>query len=355
MTEASIEATPRPLAKLSFGELAGFAEDDHAEAFAVFQRSCAPILADRSPLRQAIAPSAAFKAICRSALARNLSRAEARRFFETHFRPFRTICTPAGESEGFFTGYYEPIVEGSLTRTADFIAPILSRPKDLTSRTPYPDRAAIEAGAIESQAAPIVWLRDPVEVFLIQVQGSARVRLADGRLLRLVYSGRNGQSYTSIGRILIESGEIDAAEMSLATLKHWVRSHGQKPGEAGAALMQRNKSYVFFALDASLEPEAGPVGGAGLSLTPLRSIAIDRALYAYGTPVWIDAALPWRSKSPTPLRRLMIAQDTGSAIVGAARADIFFGSGDDAGARAGVVRHRGDFIVFLPREEGLDP
>lgn len=353
-------------ADLTFADLEGFAEDDHAEAFAVFQRSCARIVEGRPALREAIAPAPALRAICRLALAQSgLDRMQARRFFEAHFRPRRVVASPSnGKASAFLTGYYEPIVDGALTRSAGFTAPIRARPDDLDSHlaatrrrpsqtvAPYLDRAAIEAGALDGRATPIVWLRDPVEVFLIQVQGSARVRLADGRLLRLVYAGRNGHPYTSIGRILIETGEIAAAKMSLAALKDWIRTHGQEPGEAGAELMQRNKSYVFFALDQDLDPAAGPTGGGGHSLTPLRSIAIDRAIYAYGSPVWIAADLPWRGATPSPFRRLMIAQDTGSAIVGPARADIFFGSGDEAGARAGDVRHAGDFIVFLPVEEG---
>jgi membrane-bound lytic murein transglycosylase A len=200
-----------------------------------------------------------------------------------------------------------------------------------------------------------VWLRDRVEVFLVQVQGSARVRLANGRLLRLVYAGRNGQPYNTIGRILIESGKMARADMSLATLKQWIRAHGQNPGDAGAALMHRNKSYVFFSRREECEQAYGPIGGQGISLTALRSIAIDRAIWTYGLPFWIAADLPWRGSPSSPFRRLMIAQDTGSAITGPARADIFFGSGDDAGARAGDIRHAGDVVVLLPAAEAPDP
>nr|WP_036260224.1 MltA domain-containing protein [Methylocapsa aurea] len=363
------------LQDLAFADLEGFGEDDHFEAFQVFARSSAAIVEDRPPLREGIAPSPALKAICRRALTEDVGdRARARRFFEAHFRPCRVLTQGSNghkkgrdntQSGAFLTGYYEPIVAGSLTPNADFTAPLLSRPDDLISPAsgaragagdqslaPYPDRAAIEAGAIAGHTAPLVWLRDPIEVFLIQVQGSARVRLPDGEILRLVYAGRNGQPYASIGRILIESGEIAEADMSLAALKQWVRDHGQQPFEAGAALMARNKSYVFFALDSELDPSAGPIGGAGLSLTPLRSIAIDRTIWPYGLPVWIAANIPWREPFAAPFRRLMIAQDTGSAITGPARADIFFGSGDDAGARAGDIRHAGDFVIFLPVEEG---
>jgi len=339
-------------APLTFSDLRGFAADDHSEAFAVFQRSCAAIADRRAPPRAAIAPSPALAAICRRALAlRAVSGADARLFFEDHFRPFRVNRAEGAEPAGFFTGYYEPVVEGSLTQTEAFAAPVLSPPADLAA-CGAPARAAIEAGALAGRAHPIVWLRDPIEVFMIQVQGSGRVRLADGRLLRLVYAGRNGLPYSSIGRILIERGAIKAEEMSLAALKASVRAAGQAQGEAGAALMQSNESYVFFRFEAALDDREGPVGGAGLSLTPLRSLAVDRNIHAYGTPIWIDAEIPWESSAPTPFRRLMIAQDTGSAIIGPARADIFFGSGDAAGARAGDIRHAGEFVIFLPVEEG---
>jgi membrane-bound lytic murein transglycosylase A len=338
------------LSPLRFAEMPGFLDDDHAEAFAVFRGSCAAIVENLPPLRKAIPPSPELRAICRRALAITpQTPTEARRFFEANFRPFRVEAPHSPAPAGFFTGYYEPVVDGSLTRTSAFTAPILSRPAPGAGA--LPDRAAIESGALRSHVRPIVWLRDRVEVFLIQVQGSARVCLPDGRALRLVYAGRNGWPYTSIGRILIDSGAIAASGMSLAALKQWIKARGQEPGEEGAALMQSNQSYVFFAAAPDLEPSAGPRGGAGLSLSPLRSLAVDRRLYPYGTPIWIDAELPWPPAQP-PFRRLMIAQDTGSAIVGPARADIFFGSGDDAGARAGDVRHAGEFVVFLPVEEG---
>ncbi len=336
------------LTPLSFADLPGFDEDDLAEAFAVFRRSCLAIVEGRPPLRAALAPSPALVAVCRRALALDSAEAEARRFFETNFRPFRAVSPQTPREAGFFTAYYEPVVDGALTQSPAFAAPVLSPPRDGSPRD-LPARAAIEAGALDGSAKPIVWLRDKVEVFLAQVQGSARVRLEDGRLMRLVYAGRNGWPYTSIGRILIESGEITEAGMSLAALKAWIRSHGQEAGEAGATLMQRNQSYVFFA-EAALDTGAGPIGGEGLSLTALRSLAVDRNLYAYGSPVWIDIDLAW---APGRLRRLMIAQDTGSAIVGPARADLFLGSGDEAGTRAGGVRHAGDFVVFLPVEEGF--
>ncbi len=344
------------LAPVSFEDLAGFRHDNHLEAFEVLARSCAAIVEKAPPLRDGVAASAALKTIAHAALRHEVREpAQARRFFERHFRPCRVSARAGVRNAGFLTGYYEPMVEGSPVRTRDFSAPVLGRPDNLNALAPYPDRAAIEAGAIESHTAPIVWLRDRVELFLAQVQGSARVRLADGSRRRLAYAGRNGRPYTSIGRLLIESGEIAEADMSLATLKQWIRARGQNPGDAGAVLMHRNKSFVFFSLHEECAPASGPIGGQGICLTALRSIAVDRAIWPYGLPFWIAADLPWRSSSPSPFRRLMIAQDTGSAITGPARADIFFGSGDDAGARAGDIRHAGDIFVLLPAEEASDP
>lgn len=358
--------------EVPFADLQGFTQDNHAEAFQVFRRSSA-VVAERKPcLREASRASAALETICRLALARDISDGtQARRFFETHFRAWRVGTGASDAARGFLTGYYEPVVAGSLTRGADFTAPILAPCDDLRflptegvsypgypgtkeGRGAYPDRAMIEALAAKGLGTPIVWLRDKVEVFFVHVQGSARVCLEGGGEIRLVYAGRNGWPYTSIGRILNETGAMRAADMSLAGLKQWIRDHGQEPGDAGAALMQQNQSYVFFRLDQDQTPPEGPIGGQGIALARLRSVAIDRTIYSYGLPFWISAELPWRDSRPSPFRRLMIAQDTGSAIVGAARADIYFGSGDDAGARAGDIRHKGDFVVLLPKDEDMD-
>jgi membrane-bound lytic murein transglycosylase A len=167
-------------------------------------------------------------------------------------------------------------------------------------------------------------------------------------MLRLSYAGRNGWPYTSIGRILVEEAHIPAAEMSLARLKDWIRENGQEIGQPGRALMQRNRSYVFFQAEETAGGTYGPRGAQGVSLSPWRSIAVDRAIWPYGLPFWLDAELPWHEPRPTPFRRLMIAQDTGSAIVGPKRADIYVGSGDEAGRIAGGFRHHGEMIVLLP-------
>ncbi len=353
------------LEPIDFGSLAGWIEDDHLAALLAFRRSAQALAQGKDSPRRAQPASPELVATARAALCPDIATdAQARRFFETRFRPFR-IATENGA--GFLTGYYEPCVPASKVETEEFPWPILGRPADLVafgldaapagfpsevtgarrlgdgSLSPYPDRAAIEA----ERRGSIVWVRDAVEAFLIQVQGSAQVEFLDRRRARLAYDGRNGLPYTSIGRILIETGEIAKSDMSLASLEAWLR----QDSERGLAMMRRNRSFIFFKLVDAFDPELGPIAGAGIPLTRLRSVAIDRSLWAYGLPFWIDADLPWVDETPRPFRRLMIAQDTGSAIVGPARGDLFFGGGEEAGARAGAIRHRGEFVVLLPQGE----
>ena len=355
------------LEPIDFDDLEGFGADDHLTAFRCFERSARALVERRPDARTARPRSDGLLAAARSVVGSSVTdRAGARRFFETWFRPYRIVPEPPGA--GFLTGYYEPCVQGAREEAGDFCWPILARPDDLVSIAPgeapagfpegvsgarrlpdgsfapYDDRRAIE----RQRRNAIVWLNDAVEAFLIHVQGSAQVEFAGGRRARLAYDGRNGLPYTSIGRILIETGEIAESAMSLESLKAWLRAAGLSEGERGLELMRRNRSFVFFRLVEDFDPLLGPVAGAGVALTPLRSIAVDRAVWSYGLPFWIEADLPWADESARPFRRLMIAQDTGSAIVGPARADIFFGSGGAAGARAGAIRHPGAFAVFLP-------
>jgi membrane-bound lytic murein transglycosylase A len=348
--------------------LPGWSTDDHAGAFAAFRRSCT-VLVDATPaLRPGLPTPEGLVTVCRDALAAGpLDQAAARTFFETRFEAWR-IDPPSG-GPGFLTGYYEPVVEGSLVRTPEFPVPVLGRPADLATfpqgsppaglepglaaarRTsagyePYPDRAAIQDGALAGQGLEIAWFRDEVELFMAQVQGSARIRLPDGRMVRLVYAGRNGQPYTSIGRVIVAEGHMRLEEMSLEILKAWLRDN---PGHA-RRIMRMNRSYIFFALGEGMDPGEGPIGAASVPLVPLRSIAVDRTFWPYGLPFHLSAELPGEASQGTGrFDRLMIAHDTGSAILGPARADIFFGTGEAAGTRAGLVRHPGTFTVLLPR------
>jgi membrane-bound lytic murein transglycosylase A len=352
------------LQAIDFESLRGWVDDGHQAAFRALERSARSMGADHPRPAQSSPPGLIANA--RAALSAGVrTEREARQFFEERFRVFRIIPEDGG---GFLTGYYEPCIHGSRFETEEFRWPILARPPDLVtfgleppplgfpkdvsgarrlndgSLVPYADRAQIEA----ERRDPVVWVHDAVEAFLIQVQGSAQVEFPDRSRARLAYDGRNGLPYASIGKILIESGEIAESAMSLASLKAWLRRDTAR----GLDVMRRNRSFIFFRLVDDFDPDLGPIAGAGVALTPLRSIAIDRTIWAYGLPFWIDAELPWVDETPKPFRRLMIAQDTGSAIVGPARADLFFGSGDKAGARAGAIRHKAEVIVLLPQGSG---
>lgn len=349
---------------LAFTDLPGWQADDHAEALRAFLETCVPVLDGAAALRDALPPGEALRRACIAARETNPGQAKA--FFETRFTPVE--IRPKG-GDGFLTAYYEPELEGALEKSAAFPVPVLGRPADLVTlaqgetregldpalqaarRTPqglepYPDRAAIWAGALEGQGLEIAWLRDHAELFITQVQGSARLKLPDGRVTRLVYAGRNGHPYTSVGRKIVERGDMTLEEMTLAKLMAWLRADAAR----GRALMELNRSYVFFARNDALDAAKGPIGGAGVALTPHRSLAVDRTIWPYGLPVFISVA-PLTPEGPRQrIERLMIAQDTGSAIVGPARADYFMGSGAQAGERAGLVRDAQRFIVLLPKE-----
>lgn len=359
-------ATAEPLAP---ARVAGWAEDDHRTAFTIFARGCQA----EPPLRASVAAPGALAAICeqarRQAGAGPVGREAARSFFERHFSFWR-IRPPAAPT-GFMTGYFEPEFEGSLTRSERYPTPLYGRPPELVTRMPgddwpgldatlsaarrtakglepFPDRTSIETGALDGRGLEILWMRDPVDRFVLQVQGSGRIRLPNGSVTRLVYSGRNGHAYTSLGRVLSEREGIPPAEMTMDRLIARLKA------DAGFArdLIRLNRSFVFFARRDDLPANSGPIGGAGLPLTPLRSIAIDRTIWPYGLPIWIDATLPDDAGSMERLARLMIAQDTGSAILGPARLDLFVGSGARAGHRAGLIRHPVDFIVLWPKPPG---
>ncbi len=350
----------------------GWDKDDHAAAFATFLVSCRPIAAAVHPAGENRPMYAALHAVCRRALrAGMLGEAAARKFFEDNFRPVR--IARLGENAGFLTGYYEPIVDGSRFPTREFHVPIYRRPPDLLppagtpagagfpnsgqslrrdsggKLVPYYDRGEIEDGALDGKHLEICWIRDPTEALFIQIQGSARIRLEDGLVVRINYDSHNGWPYTAIGRILIDRKLVPRDEMSMERIRQWIHDNPDGARE----LRRQNRAFVFFRV-VGLGDEEGPLGAQGLPLTAGRSIAVDKALHVYGTPFFIEAGLPIDSpKASTPFRRLMIAQDTGSAIVGPARADLYWGAGKLAAQVAGRVRHPGRFTMLVPRE--IDP
>ncbi len=366
--EGPLKLVGSQLEPVKWTELAGWTADDHLAAFAAYQTSCQALRkARRTDDRGEI--SAALSNACRNAMGlRPRDAHTARGFFEQNFQPVR--IARLGEREGLLTGYFEPIVAGSRFPSPEFHVPVYRRPRDLVADgykpgsvafpnkgvrigrrnennelVPYHDRGAIEAGALDGQKLEICWLKDPLDLLAIQIEGSARVILEDGTPLRISYDSHNGYRYGSIERVLIERNLISRQEMSTQRIREWMAAH---PEEA-ANVRATNRSYVFFRIT-GLSNEGEPVGAQGVPLTPGRSIAVDR-LHEYGTPFFIEAHLPIESvKSVLPFGRLMIAQDTGSALVGPARADLYWGAGDDAGRIAGRIRHPGRFAMLLPRE-----
>ncbi len=354
--------TPVNLERIALEAIKGFPGDDLDLAFSVFRRSAARIVASAQEQRPACPPTPGLIAAARAALETPSCGAG---FFERWFRPYRL------GTRGFLTAYYEPEVEARLAPEPGFETPVLSRPPDLVTLNetplsrdgealtsarrladgrlvPFPARREIEEEGATTGSAPLAYVQDSVELFLMQVQGSARLRLADGTTLALTYDGRNGRPYTSVGRLAIERGLVAEGEMSLQRLEAALRKMGVGPGQPGRRLMHENRSYVFFRVDDSEDRKLGPIGGEGAALTPMRSVAVDRSIWSYGLTFWIAASIPWESAAETRFERLMIAQDTGSAILGASRADLFFGGGVRAGDLAGRVRHEADFTVFLP-------
>lgn len=363
---SSASAPERLLAPIDFSDIEAWRDDDHAAALAAFIVGARKIAALPPKTRALGIDGAALQEIAGNALAMASPQDKdaARRFFECRFAPHRIVTA------GFVTGYFEPELEASRTRGPRFSVPLYRRPGDLVdvddaNRPPgfdpeirfaratprgialYPDRAAIETGALAGQGLEIAFVESPVDAFFIHVQGSARLKLAEGGTLRIAFAAKSGHPYTSIGRLAVERGLLKRERADKDGLEAWLK---QNP-EAGRALMRENRSFIFFR-ETELDEDDGPLGAAGVPLTPLRSLAVDRTLHTFHTPVWVDAPELAAPRGDAPFRRLMIAQDTGSAIVGPARGDIFFGSGAEAGSRAGRVRHKAAMVALVPKAGG---
>lgn len=364
------EDAPLVLRPAAFGDLPGWGEDDPAPALETFRKSCARLLA--RPAESAAGPGAGFGTVadwqpaCRDLPPPGAGKAQARGFFETRFRPWKAM---AGRQEtGLFTGYYEASLKGARQKSDLHSYPLLRRPPDLVTvelgefraelkgqriagrvaggaLKPYEDRAAIDAGSLPSGSfLPLVWVGSPVDAFFLHIQGSGRVLLDDGTVMRVGYDGQNGHSYRAIGKELVKRGAMDMKSVTMQSIRAWLEAN---PG-AAREVMNANPSYVFFR---EMEGEDGPSGAEGAVLTPGRSLAVDRGKIAYGTPVWLDADPP--AEGEDRLRRLLVAQDTGGAIRGAVRGDVFWGFGDRAEKLAGAMKSRGRAWLLLPA--GLDP
>ena len=315
-------AAPAAAEVLTFADLDGWADDDHAAALSVFLNSC-EVLTDPD-----------WTALCRFAGDADKTPAAARSFFELFFKPVLIGNTPA-----LFTGYYEPELSGSPVRTPSFAYPIYCKPPELADGAVWHTREAIETqGLLGGRGLEIAWLDDPVEVYFLMIQGSGRIRMPDGRLVRVGYGGKNNQPYLSIGQEMIRRGLMTESEASAQSIRAFVR---QDPA-LGAELLTFNPSFVFFKQLSDLPAEKGPIGAIGRSVTTLRSVAVDPDFTPLGAPVWVE------KDGQNPIRSLMVAQDTGAAIKGPQRADIFYGTGRDAGQAAGAVKDGGRMVVLLP-------
>lgn len=363
---AARDAQPR-FAPAAFADLPGWAADDHAAALDAFRKSCPRLTKDGAG---ALGGAAEWRAVCAAAEGVDAtSPAAARAFFERNFRPVRVTGADGG-ADGLITGYYEPELRGARQPGGGFTVPLYVRPPDLVSvdlgrfsdelqgkriagrvvegrLVPYHDRARIERGALEGRGLELVWVDSAADAFFLHIQGSGRIALRGGEVMQVGYAGSNGRPYSSIGRALIERGAIPREDMSMQAIRKWLAAH---PAE-GAKLMRSNAAFIFFRRLTG----PGPIGAFGVPLTPGRSLALDRTRFPLGMPVWLDTVLP--EPEAVPLRRLMVAQDTGGAIRGAVRADVFFGPGDRAAALAGAMQSPGRYWFLRPRapEAARDP
>lgn len=333
---------------VSWSDLPGWSREDHLGAFRAFLAECHALKGN-------------WVDVCRNASQLSDPDAKsARRFFEDNFRPYR-LLNADGSGEGLITGYYEPVIQASLHPSALYRYPVYGTPKDLVTvdlagvypqlahlnlkgrvvgnrLIPYYSRSVIEGPTSPLAGNEILWTDDPMALFLLQVQGSGKARLDDGNTVRLAYDNQNGLPYQSIGRILVKEGELDLQDATMQGILDWGRRNPDKV----RALLDRNPSYVFFRMLA--DSGEGPAGSLGVPLSAGRSLAVDLRAIPLGAPVYLSTELP----DSRPFERLMLAQDTGGAIRGKVRADIYWGAGSAAGKIAGITRQRGRMWILLP-------
>ena len=352
MVSACTTRPPGIGSPVEWSSLESWESDNHSDAWAGFLKSCQKLDHEQ------------WRAVCD--LAENsgdLGDAEAREFFESHFE-VRPVYAKGGETQGLITGYYEPLLKGSWERSEEYQYPLYGVPEDLlvvdlgavypqlkgmrlrgklvgNKVVPYHDRAQLDDDQELLQGAEILWVNSSVDLFFLHVQGSGLVELADGSIAAVGYAEQNGHPYQSIGRVLIEMGELEKEEVTLFTIRDWLKTNPDRLDE----VLSKNPSYVFFELrDAQAN---GPTGALNVALTPRRSIAVDRNVIPLGAPVWLQTTLP--NEAQSPLNQLMLAQDTGGAIKGHVRADVFWGRGGEAEEMAGLMKQQGELFVLLPR------
>ncbi|WP_099867053.1 murein transglycosylase A [Pararhizobium haloflavum] len=349
----------------SFDDVPGWWEDDVAQAVPALLRCAVHLASGSKPYNVGslgITPDDFADAFRALAAACPIDDRSARQFFCDHFQPARSAAdTPSG----FVTGYYEPEIEVADRKGGAFLYPFYRRPDDLASLdaqgdetglasrgfafamktdsgfAEYFDREAIDRGCLEGKGWELAWARDRIDVFFAHIQGSARLIHRDGRVQRIAYAAKTGHPFTAIGRVLIDQGELDGGTVTMQAIRDWLANHPERQDE----ILWRNRSYIFFRPTKG----EGPIGAAKVPLSPGRSLAVDRHIHTFGMPVFVDAPRLTHVGNDRAFQRLLIAQDTGSAIIGPSRGDIFIGSGRDAGDIAGAIKHSADFYLLLPK------
>jgi membrane-bound lytic murein transglycosylase A len=358
------------LCPVDYSALRGFYDKSCVTSWINFCETCDYYLNNKRALRPGIEWSQSFYALAQKAvLTRNWNEFDIRQFIIEHFQPYEIIDSNQNIKSAFITGYYQPYIRGSAYKTKDFICPIYARPTDLISFhdqqndhlpgyyagrldhnnhiLPYFTRQEIECDQ-SGKFEPLVWVSDYAEAFLVHVQGSARIRLDDHCEFKLTYAGRNGHPYTSIGKILISQNHMRESDMTLENLKLWLRQHGQNEDGLARSIMWQNNSFIFFKRE-ELDDDKRPIGGSGLGLNPYISVAADRQVWPYGSLFWLNAELPFKSMNNN-FSSLVVNQDTGTAIIGETRFDLFIGTGDNAGSIAGKIRHNGQIYTLQVRD-----
>lgn len=364
--EPQVDFTP-----IAYEKLNGWQSDNPLTAVLAFGRSCKKLL--RRPKQSPIGAHDIYgttddwKLACDAAAKfdETSSASDARKFFEAWFQPF--AVTADDETKGLFTGYYEPLLRGSKAKGGDYAVPLYLPPEDLVKVDlgkfdpdlagrsirgriegqefiPYHSRDDIVDGALADRELELVWVDDEIEKFFLQIQGSGQVQLDDGTVIRVGYADQNGLPYRAIGRDLIEIGALSQENVSLQSIRQWLQANPARARE----IMSRNKSYIFFRENDELDPTDGPLGAQNVPLTAGRSLAVDPRHVPLGAPLWLDTSAPWPD-GERPLRRLMVAQDTGGAIKGAIRGDVFWGAGERAEDVAGRMKSEGRYFVLVPR------
>lgn len=331
------------LRQVGFESLSGWQEDDHKKALSAFLHSCNKFskMAQNRLVAAQIGNITAddFHDVCDIAeVVKTMNEKQAQNFFENWFKPF-LVENRFGSSNGVFTGYYEASLRGSKTKSDVYKYPIYGKPHDLTNE-PYLSREEIENGALKNKNLELLYVDDKVDLFFMHIQGSGRVRLPNGVEVRIAYAGRNNQPFTAVSNYMVDKGLIDRSTMSSATVKDWMKRNIERADE----IMNVNAAYTFFRIADS----EYVVGAQNVPLTPERSLAVDNEIIPYGLPLWVDTSLKKRDGSKEKYSHLLIAQDTGSAIKGAVRGDIFFGNGKDAEEKAFYMASQGQYYILLP-------